>query len=182
MIDCYTTVTMSPRRLAVRSVPWFTFRHNPWTPQSPSTVSICQLFGCSLPNQRTSYCVTRSAEGSPDWLVIRTWTASKPIMCITSPQRCATPLQTVITVSDNKRVHCTYVSTTIVLVLRNIKEPPSTESEFVGVAQFVRASASGLCRAERHRFETRSARDFLSIPSILYCMSALSYRVYSYSA
>lgn len=155
-------VTMGSRRLAVRSVPWFTFRHNPWTPQSLSAVP--------YPTSAQAI-VLRALQGSPDWLVIRTWTASKPIMCITSPRRCATPLQTVITVSDNKRVHITSVSTTILLVLRNshtsraIKEPPSTESEFVGVAQFVRASASGLCRAELHRFETRSARDFLSIPS-----------------
>lgn len=34
----------------------------------------------------------------------------------------------------------------------------------------VRASTSGLCRKERHKFEPRSTRDFLSVESILYCI------------
>lgn len=31
------------------------------------------------------------------------------------------------------------------------------------VAQLVRASASGVCRANRHRFEPQATRDFLSV-------------------
>lgn len=41
----------------------------------------------------------------------------------------------------------------------------------------VRASTSGLCRKERHKFEPRSTREFLSVPSRLSCtvLRSLSY-------
>lgn len=35
------------------------------------------------------------------------------------------------------------------------------------------ASASGLCRAKRRGFETRSTRDFLSVPYTIHCTGSL---------
>lgn len=43
------------------------------------------------------------------------------------------------------------------------------------VAHYVRASVTDLCRAEHHRFKSRSTRYFLSVPFTLSCMSSLSF-------
>lgn len=43
----------------------------------------------------------------------------------------------------------------------------------VVIHHVTRASASGLCRAKRRGFDTRSARDFLSVPFTVHCISSL---------
>lgn len=50
------------------------------------------------------------------------------------------------------------------------------------VAQFVGASTSGLCRAERHRFEPPSIHDLLSLPFTFYCTSSLPFQDFTITA